>query len=92
MHNVPSAPSILFCCRESVDFVLNELRKMEDGDNNINIDGHFIPYTRYKYRSNSLSFIPVYCYNVNNVSITVYHHTKITVYLYTVHIIILLYN
>jgi len=32
--------------RESVDFVLNELKKMEAGSSNLVIDGHFMPYTR----------------------------------------------
>ena len=33
--------------RESVDFVLDELKKMERGSSNLVIDGHFMPYTRY---------------------------------------------
>merc|ERR1711997_862648 len=32
--------------RESVDFVLDELKKMERGSSNLVIDGHFMPYTR----------------------------------------------
>ena len=32
--------------RESVDFVLDELRKMELGSSDVMIDGHFMPYTR----------------------------------------------
>ena len=32
--------------RESVDFVLVELRKMEAGSSDLVIDGHFMPYTR----------------------------------------------
>lgn len=32
--------------KESVDFVLDELKKMESGSSNIIIDGHFMPYTR----------------------------------------------
>ena len=32
--------------RESVDFVLDELKKMELGSSNLVIDGHFMPYTR----------------------------------------------
>jgi len=32
--------------REAVDFVLYELEKMERGSSNINIDGHFMPYSR----------------------------------------------
>merc|ERR1712045_22128 len=31
---------------ESVDFVLDELKKMESGSSNLVIDGHFMPYTR----------------------------------------------
>jgi len=31
---------------ESVDFVLDELKKMEAGSSNLVIDGHFMPYTR----------------------------------------------
>ena len=33
--------------RESVDFVLDELKKMEAGVSKIMIDGHFMPYSRY---------------------------------------------
>ena len=33
--------------RESVDFVLDELKKMELGSSHVIIDGHFMPYTRY---------------------------------------------
>jgi len=32
--------------KESVDFVLDELKKMERGSSNLVIDGHFMPYTR----------------------------------------------
>ena len=32
--------------RESVDFVLDELKKMELGSSHVIIDGHFMPYTR----------------------------------------------
>jgi len=32
--------------RESVDFVLDELTAMEEGSSDINIDGHFMPYSR----------------------------------------------
>ena len=29
-----------------MDFVLDELKKMESGSSNLVIDGHFMPYTR----------------------------------------------
>ena len=32
--------------RESIDFVLDELKKMEAGVSKIMIDGHFMPYSR----------------------------------------------
>jgi len=32
--------------KESVDFVLDQLKKMERGSSNLVIDGHFMPYTR----------------------------------------------
>ena len=34
--------------RESVDFVLDELKKMEAGVSKVMIDGHFMPFSRYE--------------------------------------------
>ena len=34
-----------------MDFVLDELKKMERGSSNLVIDGHFMPYTRYNNSS-----------------------------------------
>jgi hypothetical protein len=44
----------MFIYRESVDFVLDELRAYEKGTDTYIIDGHFMPYSRLSFEQNIL--------------------------------------